>query len=240
MASVQEPVDFDTRPPVPVTEYERMVQGVNTGYDLIFTLTHAFLRALQQPELHLLVVGAGGGAEIARFLPANPGWRITGVDPSADMLAMAQAKAAQLGVSDRVALVRGTVEDLPQEARFDAATCIFVLHFLPDAEKLALLRGIAGRLRPEAPVLIGTGARVAVGGEGERLRDNFMHAWQQHGELLGVPAAQMAATITQVLAMQPMLATPEGYVALLYEAGFAAVGEVLRVMNGGISAWIAR
>jgi len=240
MVDGQQPVDFDARPPVPVSEYERVVQGVNMGYELLFTLTHAFLRALQRPELHLLVVGAGGGAEIARFLPANPGWRITGVDPSADMLAMAQAKAEQLGVSDRVTLVRGTVEALPQEDRFDAATCIFVLHFLPDAEKLALLRGIAGRLRPEAPVLIGTGARVAVAGEGERLRDDFMGAWQQHGELLGVPAAQMAATITQVLAMQPMLPTPDGYVALLHEAGFADVGEVLRVMNGGISAWIVR
>jgi tRNA (cmo5U34)-methyltransferase len=240
MADAQQPVDFDARPPVPVSEYERMVQGVNTGYDLLFTLAHAFLRALQRPTLHLLVVGAGGGAEIARFLPANPGWRITGVDPSADMLALAQAKAAQLGVSDRVTLVRGTVEALPQEDRFDAATCIFVLHFLPDAEKLALLRGIAGRLRAEGPVLIGAGARVVVAGEDERLRDDVLGTWQQHGELLGVPAAQMAATITQVLAMQPTMTTLDGYVALLHEAGFAAVGELLRVMNGGISAWIAR
>jgi len=240
MTNVQQPVDFDACPPVPVSEYEQIVQGVNTGYDLLFTLTNAFLRAVRQSELQLLVVGAGGGAEIARFLPANPGWHITGVDPSADMLALAQAKAAHLGVSDRVTLVRGTVADLPQEARFDAATCLFVLHFLPDADKLALLRGIAGRLRSAAPVLVGAGARVTVAGEGERLRDDFTGAWQQHGELMGVPAEQMAATITQLLAMQPMLATPDGYVALLHEAGFAAVGEVLRVMNGGISAWIAR
>lgn len=238
MASAQEPVDFDTRPPVPVTEYERMVQGVNTGYDLIFTLTHAFLRALQQPELHLLAVGAGGGAEIARFLPTNPGWHLTGVDPSADMLAVAQAKAAQMGVSDRVALVRGTVEDLPQEARFDAATCIFVLHFLPDAEKLALLRGIAGRLRPDAPLLVATAARMMQ--EDERLRDDFMHAWQQHGELLGVPAERMAATVAQLLPMQQQMSTPEDHVRLLHEAGFAHVGEVLRVVGGGVSAWIAR
>jgi len=133
-----------------------------------------------------------------------------------------------------------SVADLPQEDRFDAATCIFVLHFLPDAEKLALLRGIAGRLHPAAPVLVGTAARVVGAGEDGGLRDDFLGAWQQHGELLGVPAAQMAAMITQASALQPMMATPEGHVALLHAAGFAEVGEVLRVMNGGISAWIAR
>lgn len=240
MTSERPSVDFDARPPVPVSEYERMVQGVNTGYDLLFLLTHAFLRALRRPELHLLVVGAGGGAEIARFLPTNPGWRITGVDPAADMVAAAQATAEHLGVSDRVALVRGTVEDLPQAARFDAASCIFVLHFLPDADKLALLRGIARRLRPDAPVLVGTAARVEIAQAGERLRDDFMAAWQQHGELMGVPAERMAATIAQLLPMQPMLSTPEDHVRLLHEAGFAHVGEVLRVMAGGVSAWIAR
>lgn len=238
MAEMQQPVDFDSRPPVPVSEYEQMVQGVNMGYDLLFMLTQAVLRALRRPELRLLVVGAGGGAEIARFLPENPGWQITGVDPSADMLALAQAKVAHLGVSDRVTLVRGTVEDLPQEARFDAATCIFVLHFLPDADKLALLRGIAGRLRPGAPVIVGTAARMMP--VDENLRDDIMGAWQQHGELMGVPAERMAAAIAQVLPMQPMLSTPEDHVRLLQEAGFAHVGEVLRVLGGGISAWIAR
>jgi tRNA (cmo5U34)-methyltransferase len=238
MAGTQQPVDFDTRPPVPVTEYERMVQGVNMGYDLIFTLAHAFLRALQRPELHLLVVGAGGGAEIARFLPANPGWHLTGVDPSADMLALAQARAAQLGVSDRVVLERGNGTDLPQEARFDAATCIFVLHFLPDTEKLALLRDIAGRLRPDAPLLVATAARMMQ--PDQQVRDDFLRAWQQHGELLGVPAEQMAATIAQLLPMEQQMSTPEEHVRLLHEAGFAHVGEVLRVVGGPVSAWIAR
>src|SRR5688500_17152897 len=97
-----ERADFDTTPPVPVSDYERVVRGVNVGYDFLFLLTHASLRALRQSRMHLLVVGAGGGAEIEKFLPMNPGWRITGVDPSADMLAEAQAKADRLGLSDRV------------------------------------------------------------------------------------------------------------------------------------------
>jgi len=74
--------DFDTQPPVPVHEYARIVAGVNVGYDLVFTLATCFLRALNQPELDVLVVGAGGGKEIEQFLPSNPKWRLVGVDPS--------------------------------------------------------------------------------------------------------------------------------------------------------------
>ena len=152
MAEMQGGVDFDTRPPVPLSDYETMSRRVNVGYELLFNLTHCLLRGLHQPVLELLVVGVGGGAEIERFLPGNPGWRLTGVDPSEQMLQLAQAKAHSLGVADRVTLVRGTVQDLAQDARFDAATCMFVLHFLPDEGKLQLMKETARRLRPGAPL----------------------------------------------------------------------------------------
>ena len=157
MTDAPHAVDFDARPPMPVSEYEQTVKRVNAGYDLIFTLTECFLRAQQQPQMKVLVVGAGGGMEIERFAPANAGWRLTGVDPSQDMLDLAQAKADQLGVREQVTLVRGTITDLPSDARFDAATCIFVLHFLPDPAKLALLQGIHSRLRPDAPLIAVSG-----------------------------------------------------------------------------------
>src|SRR5215216_3669649 len=203
MTNVPSRADFDTQPPLPVGEYTRTVASVNVGYDLVFTLTSCFLRALHQPKLDLLVVGAGGGMEVERFLPGDPGWRLVGVDPSRDMLASAQATAERLGVQGRVELVRGTVDDLPAGRRFDAATCLYVLHFLPDDAKLALLRGIAARLRPQAPVLVASGTRVHDGG----LRDDLLGAWQQHGELLGLPAERMAAIIRQLLAQQADAAT---------------------------------
>ncbi len=236
MCNVAQQADFDVRPPMPVSEYARTVNAVNVGYDLVFTLTHCFLRALQRPDLNLLVVGAGGGKEIEQFLPVNPGWRLVGVDPSRDMLALAQSLADSLGVQDRVELVRGTVEDLPAEQRFDAATCLYVLHFLPDAAKLALLRGIATRLRPQAPLLVVSGTRVDDGG----LRDDLLGAWQQYGELMGLPAERMATTIQQLVVQQQGAATGEDYVRLLHEAGFQRVVPFLSVLNGGIGAWVAR
>jgi tRNA (cmo5U34)-methyltransferase len=233
------PVDVDAAPPMPVGDYAQTVTRVNVGYDLLFTLTHCFLRALRRPDLDLLVVGAGGGEELERFLPGNPGWRVTGVDPSREMLAAAQARAARLGAGDRVTLLHGTVEALPPAARFDAATCLFVLHFLPDAGKRALLQGIARRLRPGAPLLVATGARVEdavlLG-----LRDDFLGAWQQYGERLGMPAEQMAGTIARLVAQQPDMTAPADYVRLLHDTGFAHVGSYFSVLGGGLVAWLAR
>lgn len=236
MIDVPRPVDFDARPPMPVTEYEQTVKRVNMGYDLLFTLTYCFLRALRRPELNLLVVGAGGGMEIERFLPDNPGWRLTGVDPSQDMLALAQAKADRLSVSERVTLVRGTVDDLPTQTRFDAVTCLLVLHFLPDDGKRALLQEMAKHLRPDAPLLVASGARVDDVG----LRDDFLGSWQQYGELMGMPSERMAATIEGLMARQTAMTTEDGYLRLLRDAGFSRVASYFRAMGGGMSAWIAR
>ncbi|HLZ69490.1 MAG TPA: class I SAM-dependent methyltransferase [Dehalococcoidia bacterium] len=234
MTSVPQQADFDTQPPVPVAEYEQVVKRVNVGYELLFTLTRCCLRALAQPALQLLVVGAGGGAELEEFLPANPGWQITGVDPSREMLALAQAKARRLGLQERVDLVRGSVDELPAEPRFDAATCMFVLHFLPDEGKLALLRGIARRLRPGAPLLVASGVRPDGGG----FEEDLLGAWQQYGEAQGMPAERMAATIAQILA-QPATPLAE-YERLLRDAGFGRSTRLLSVLGGGITAWLAR
>ena len=234
MTDVPPPVDFDARPPMPLSEYEQTVQRVNVGYDLVFTLTGCFLRALGRPELALLAVGAGGGAEVEHFLPDNPGWRLTGVDPSQEMLALAQAKAEHLRVDARAMLTRGTVDDLPTEARFDAATCVFVLHFLSDDNKLTLLRGIRARLRPGAPLLAVSGACPGDGG----LRDDLLGAWQQYGELMGMPPERMAAIIGQLM-VQPQTSGAD-YVRLLGEAGFPHVVPFFSVLGGFITGWLAR
>lgn len=231
--------DFDTNPPVPVMAYEQVVRGVNMGYEFIFELTLAFLRSLGKRDLDLLVVGAGGGAEIAAFLPDNPGWRITGVDPSRQMLDLAREKAARLGVADRVTLIEGSVDDLPAERRFDAATCVFVLHFLTDDAKRALLGGMRQHLVAGAPAVSVSGCRIDEAAAGP-LRDDLLGAWRQYGEGRGVPAAQMQGIIAELVTRQADATTEEQYRALMHEAGFTHVVTVLSVMHDAMCAWIAR
>ena len=43
--SAQRTADFDERPPVPVGEYDAAARMVNVGYELVFELATALLRA---------------------------------------------------------------------------------------------------------------------------------------------------------------------------------------------------
>ena len=153
------------------------------------------------------------------------------------MLTLARGRAERLGVTDRLSLIRGTVQDLPPDPAFDAATCLFVLHFLPDEDKRALLRGIARRLRTGASLIIASGTRVAID---DNLRADVLGIWQQYGQLAGMPADQMRATIDRLLQQQATATAEADYVRLFHEAGFGHVAQLLSVLDGGLVAWIAR
>jgi tRNA (cmo5U34)-methyltransferase len=99
----------------------------------------------------VLVVGVGGGIEVRHFAEAHAGWRFTGVDPSAQMLAVARSMLAEQAL--RCDLIEGTVE-AASLGPFDAASCLLTLHMIPDGTKLATLRAIRARLRPGAPFVI--------------------------------------------------------------------------------------
>lgn len=128
-------------------------------YDVLFAMIQSYFRSQLDGETQsVLVVGAGGGNEIAAWGPSNPTWTLTGVDISEEMLGMASAKIDQHGLEQRVKLILGTIDDVPQsETKFDAASCILVLHFIQDVEeKLKLLKGIKVRLKPGAPFVLVT------------------------------------------------------------------------------------
>jgi tRNA (cmo5U34)-methyltransferase len=128
-------------------------------YDALFAMIQAYFRAqLAETEASLLVVGAGGGNELSAWGPSNPNWSFTGVDPSDVMLQMAHEKSVQLGLEKRVRLLQGTIDDLPDpDEKFDAASCILVLHFIHELEeKLKLLKDIHDHLQPGKPFVLVT------------------------------------------------------------------------------------
>lgn len=99
----------------------------------------------------LLVLGAGGGLEIKAFAEAQPGWRFDGVDPSAEMLALAAQTIKPW--RDRVQLHHGDIDSAPCE-QFDGATCLLTFHFIPHEQRLATLRKLHQRLKPAAPLIV--------------------------------------------------------------------------------------
>jgi tRNA (cmo5U34)-methyltransferase len=126
-------------------------------YDAIFGMVQSYFRAeLSGEGASVLVIGAGGGNELSAWGPTNPEWIFTGVDISEEMLKIAQHKANQLGMSNRVKLIHGTINDLPKDAAaYDAASCILVLHFIDNMqEKLELLKSIHAKLKPGSPFVL--------------------------------------------------------------------------------------
>lgn len=137
------------------SEYDKGVRRTLPTYDPMLRLANTFLRSKLEEEASVLVIGSGGGNELKAFGPRNPGWAFTAVDPSNAMLRVAQMKAEEEGMASRVELIHGTVDDVPEGAVFDGATCILVLHFVPELpEKLALLKGIRSHLKAGAPFVL--------------------------------------------------------------------------------------
>ncbi|NDJ20539.1 methyltransferase domain-containing protein [Nostoc sp. B(2019)] len=151
----QQIIDFDTNPPIAADEYEQMVSLALPGYEVMHTFVLACLRSCLSETANLLIVGAGGGMELIRLGQSNPQWQFLGVDPSEKMLAIAQQKITQHQLSQRIKIIQGYVQDLPNDLVYDAATSILVMHFIPDDNaKLTFLQSIAQRLKTSAPFIL--------------------------------------------------------------------------------------
>ncbi|WP_239457177.1 class I SAM-dependent methyltransferase [Planococcus versutus] len=137
------------------TEYDKGVRRTLPTYDPMLRLSQTFLHYSLKEQAEVLVVGCGGGNELKAFGVPNPGWHFTAVDPAKAMLEAAKVKAKQVGIEKRIEWINGTVMDVPKEKHFDGATCILVLHFIPEVkEKKALLAKIRSHLNPGAPFVL--------------------------------------------------------------------------------------
>ena len=172
------------------------------------------LMAEQVPaDGRILVLGAGGGLELKALAETQPGWRLDGVDPSAEMLRQATATLGQL--APRAALHQGYIDDAP-DGPFDGATCLLTLHFLAQDERLRTVREIARRLKPDAPF-------IAVHHSFPRdQQDTWLARNAAFVVAAGVPADQARNSIQTMKEKLPVLA-PQADEAVLRDAGFTDI-----------------
>ncbi|WP_428911130.1 class I SAM-dependent methyltransferase [Niallia sp. Krafla_26] len=209
-------------------EYEKMIAAIIPGYNLMFEAAGTFLSNVHE-EAHLLIVGAGGGKELSLFGSSHPNWIFTGVDPSQPMLEFALEKVEHLGMNERVQLVKGFVEEIPQEVNFDAATCMLVLHFLPDDQsKLALLENIKNRLKPGAPLLLS----VPYGDKESPEYKKIMEASEQFYRSKGVSKDMIQEHFDRIQNDVSIL-SEEKIKRLLEQAGFEMVTQFFTSFNFG-------
>jgi tRNA (cmo5U34)-methyltransferase len=176
----------------------------------------------------ILVLGAGGGLELKAFADARPGWRFEGVDPSADMLALARTIAANhMG---RIDLRQGFITDA-SDGPFDAASAILTFHFIPVEQRLETLRQIRKRLKPGAPLIL---AHISFS-QAEPERSSWIARHVAYANP-GTDPAQMQQS-RDAIASRLTILSPEEEEAHLLEAGFAGVS----LFYAGLSfrGWIA-
>ena len=177
----------------------------------------------------VLVHGAGGGLELRALAEAQPGWLFDGVDPSPDMLALAEETVGPYGA--RVLLHQGRIDAAPS-GPFDAATSLLTFHFIPRDERLDTLRQIRLRLKPGAPFVL---AHISFPQtEPERSAWIARHvAWSAPAD---TPPAQLEAS-RQAIGTRLSILAPEEEEAMLREAGFSGVA----LFYAGLSfkGWVA-
>lgn len=129
--------------------------GYQAAYELGVSALATYLDS--QDTASLLHVGLGTGAELLPYQRFNvPGWRFTGVEPSAPMLAVASKRLEEEGLLARTQLHEGELRTLPHGELFDGAQLMGVLHHVEGEEaRLELLREVARRLKPGAPLVLG-------------------------------------------------------------------------------------
>ena len=134
--------------------YDQRITKLIPGYELLHQLTAAKLTLLLPEEANILVVGAGTGKEILQLSKLDASWQFTALDPSEDMLDIAQSNFKQQNINNRVDIHVGKTSGLNHQQRYHAVLCQFVMHFMPKENKRELLSTIHSRLKPGGSLLI--------------------------------------------------------------------------------------
>lgn len=199
--------------PQAVAGYAERTARLVPGLSDLHAMAALLLAERAPADARVLVLGAGGGLELRAFARAQPRWRFDGVDPSAQMLQLAQATLGPL--RDRVDLHQGYIDSAPH-GPFDAAACLLTLHFLPGPERRATLEAIHRRLRPGAALVV---AHHSVAGD-----DAQRERWLARSVAFGAAQPpQRAADSAAAMRRSLPLLSPEQDAALLREAGFTEV-----------------
>jgi tRNA (cmo5U34)-methyltransferase len=185
------------------------------GFLGLHRMTTMLLAERTPPNGRVLVLGAGGGLELRAFAESHPGWSFDGVDPSVDMLRLAEQTVGPYAA--RIRLHQGYIESAP-EGPFDAATSLLTFHFIPRDQRLKTLRQVRRRLQRGAPFVV---AHISFA-QTEPERSVWIARHVAFGAPDGTDPAQLESS-RQAIATRLSILAPEEEEAMLHEAGFSNV-----------------
>jgi len=128
-------------------KYDRRIRMFCPSYDALHQMIIPWLQNLPD-DVSFLSAGAGTGAEIVTLGKHFPCWSFVAVDVSADMITSCKDRVNNIGMDARVSFFNGRLQDYRSFTSFDAASSVFVSHFIKDrAEKLSYFKSIAENLK---------------------------------------------------------------------------------------------
>lgn len=211
---MSEPIDPFSDPQA-VARYTDGPPRFVPGYSAMQRMTTLLLAERVPEDARVLVLGAGGGLELKQFAEAHSGWTFEGIDPSVEMLKLAERTLGPL--ASRANLRQGYIHDAAIEP-FDAATCLLTLHFMAIEERRRTAIEVRRRLKRGAPYVV---AHLSFPqGEGERALWLSRHAAFLMAAGLN---AEEAANTRVAIDKRTNILTPEQDEAILREAGFSDV-----------------
>ena len=180
----------------------------------------------------ILDVATGTGDLAIALAQARPGATVVGLDPSPGMLAIAQQKLGKRGLTDRVSLVEGDAQALPQATNsIDAATIAFGIRNVPDRPKA--LRELARVVKPGGRIGVLELSEARRGLMGAAARFHTHHLVPRIGALLS-GRREYAYLQKSVAAFPPA----EEFVEIMAIAGLATL-EVVPLTFGACTLFVA-
>jgi len=193
--------------PLAVARYVEGAPRNVPGYHDMQRMALCLLAERSPGDARVLVLGAGGGLELKVFAEAHPNWSFDGVDPSAEMLKLAQRTLGPL--ASRVTIHRGYSDDAPS-GPYDSATCLLTMHFLSLEERRRTAADLHRRLKPRAPLVV-VHFSIPMGDE--------RAVWlQRFAAYAGIDPDQATALDSRLTIL-----SPEQDEAILREAGFSDI-----------------
>ncbi|NGN42234.1 class I SAM-dependent methyltransferase [Mesorhizobium sp. CGMCC 1.15528] len=182
------------------------------GFAGLHRMTSMLLSERVPSDGRVLVLGAGGGLELKALADDHPGWTFDGVDPSADMLRVAEQIVGPH--AERMRLHEGYIDAAPG-GPFDGAACLLTLHFVPRDQRIETLRQIHRRLAPGAPFVV---AHISFPQtEPER------SMWIDRHIAFGGSDPANAENARRAIGTRLSILSPEEDEAMLRDAGFSGI-----------------